>query len=192
MVPYSQEIEKQMESLYYSLNEKDRRRYSALEANRLGWGGVGYISKILRCDTESIGLGRTELLDANAMGMTRIRRPGGGRKSIFKTIPGLDETFLKVLSQHTAGSPMDETVKWTNLTRPEIVELLKGEGVSVSVTVVDQLLARHHYRKRQAQKRLSCGSHEQRNDQFENIEVLMEVYQEQGNPVISMDTKKRS
>jgi hypothetical protein len=48
---------------------------------------------------------------------------------------------------------MDETVKWTNLTRPEIAELLKQEGITVSVTGVDQLLARHHYRKRKAQKR---------------------------------------
>ncbi len=87
------------------------------------------------------------------MAMTRIRRPGGGRKSIFETIPDLDDAFLKVLCQHTAGSPMDETVKWTNLTRPEIAELLKQEGITVSVTGVDQLLARHHYRKRKAQKR---------------------------------------
>ncbi len=50
MAPYSLEIEKQMKSLYCSLNEKDRRRYSALETNRLGWGAVGYISKILGCD----------------------------------------------------------------------------------------------------------------------------------------------
>lgn len=81
---------------------------------------------------------------------------------MFETIEGLDAAFLRVLTQHTAGSPMDETVKWTNLTRQEIAELLLLEGIEVSVTVVDQLLERHNYRKRQAQKRLSTGSHPQR------------------------------
>lgn len=87
---------------------------------------------------------------------------------------------------------MDETVKWTNLSRHEIADLLKVDGVEVSVTVVDQLLKRHHYRKRKAQKRLSTSQHPSRKDQFENIEWLIEAYEESGNPVISMDTKKKN
>ena len=87
---------------------------------------------------------------------------------------------------------MDAQVKWTNLTRAEISELLKGEGLEVSVTVVDQLLEQHNYRKRKAQKRLSSREHPQRNEQFETIEALVERYQSAGNPVISMDTKKKS
>lgn len=192
MVPYSLDIEQTMQSVYCSLNEKDRRRYAALEASKLGWGGISYIGRILGCDDESISLGKAELGDKSAMGMNRIRRPGGGRKSAFETIQGLDDAFLKVVSQHTAGLPMDETVKWTHLTRPEIAERLKIEGITVSVTVVDQLLERHHYRRRKAQKRLNTGSHAQRNEQFENIDVLREVYQEQGNPILSMDTKKKN
>ena len=122
--------------------------------------------------------------------MSAIRRGGGGRKSALESIEGLDAAFLKVLSQHTAGSPMDETVKWTNLTRHEIADLLKADGVDISVTVVDQLLKRHNYRKRKAQKRLSTHEHPSRNEQFENIEQLTGIYEELGNPVISMDTKK--
>jgi len=56
--------------------------------------------------------------------------------------------------------------------------------------MVDQLLGRHHYRKRKAQKRLSSGNHPQRNEQFEKIEQLVETYQAAGHPVISMDKKK--
>ena len=85
---------------------------------------------------------------------------------------------------------MNDLVKWTNLTRQEIAELLLGEGITVSVTVVDQLLEKYNYRKRQAQKRLATGEHPQRNDQFENIERLKAGYQAAGNPVLSMDTKK--
>ncbi len=54
--------------------------------------------------------------------------------------------FLKVIAQHTAGSPMDEQVKWTNLNRQEIAKLLQDEGIRVSVTVVDQLLVKYNYR----------------------------------------------
>jgi Rhodopirellula transposase DDE domain len=133
-----------------------------------------------------------ELSDASSMSMNGIRRSGGGRKSALESMEGLDAAFLKVLSQHTAGSPMDETIKWTNLSRHEIADLLKADGVEVSVTVVDQLLKRHNYRKRKAQKRLSTDEHPSRNDQFENIERLIETYKDSGNPVISMDTKKKN
>ena len=88
---------------------------------------------------------------------------------------------------------MDETVKWTNLSRPKIAELLQAEQIDVSVTVVDQLLKKHHYRRRRARKTLATGAnHPQRNEQFENIDRLRKHYTEAGNPVISMDTKKES
>lgn len=86
---------------------------------------------------------------------------------------------------------LDEQVKWTNLNRQEIAELLKTEGIGVSVTVVDQLLEKYNYRKRKAQKRLATGEHPQRNEQFKNIEQLKVSYQQAGNPVLSMDTKKK-
>ncbi len=60
--------------------------------------------------------------------------------------------FLEVIKEHTAGSPMDETIKWTNLSRPEIADNLTKKGYKVSVTVVDQLLEKHHFRPRQAFK----------------------------------------
>jgi Rhodopirellula transposase DDE domain len=189
---YTNAIEEQMKRLYDSLSEKDRRRYAAIEALKLGWGGMSYISKLLGCDYYVIRLGKEELQDDEAMEMEGIRRGGGGRKSALATIGGIDEAFSRVLSKHTAGSPMDENVKWTNLTRSEISELLKEEGIEVSVTVVDQLLKKHHYRQRKAQKRLNGGKHPQQNEQFENIEKLTESYNTAGKPIISMDTKKKN
>ena len=192
MNSYSSEVEQQMQRLYQSLSEKDRRRYAAIEAFKLGWGGITYISQLFECDYYTIRFGLEELKDETAMSMSEIRRSGGGRKSKVETTEGLDQAFLKVLAEHTAGSPMDETVKWTNLTRQEIALLLKGEGITVSVTVVDQLLERYNYRKRKAQKRLSTGEHPQRNQQFENIEKIKVSYQAALNPVLSMDTKKKN
>ena len=192
MTPYSSAIEQQMQRLYASLSEKDRRRYAAIEAIKLGWGGVSYISELFGCDYYTLRLGTEELDDAAAMSMSGIRRPGGGRKSARESIAGLEAAFLRVLAKHTAGSPMDETVKWTNLQRAEIAELLQAEGITVSVTVVDQLLEKYDYRKRKAQKRVSPKTHPQRNDQFEKIAQLITTYEAEGNPVISMDTKKKN
>lgn len=192
MQPYSLEVEQQMRRFYRSLSEKDRRRYAAVEAFKLGWGGITYISQLFECDDKPIRNGMKELEQEAVLNQSEIRQAGGGRKSAFETIEGLDAAFLRVIGQHTAGSPTDETVKWTNLTRQEIAELLRSEGIAVSVTVVDQLLEKHHYRKRKAQKRLATGTHPQRNEQFDNIKRLKETYQAAGNPVLSMDTKKEN
>jgi hypothetical protein len=177
---------------YQSLSEKDRRRYAAIEAVKLGYGGQVYIRQLFGCHHETLALGLRELEDKTALEEERIRQSGGGRKSAFKRIDGLDEAFLRVLERHTAGSPMDEIVKWTNLNRHQIATLLKAEGVDVSVTVVDQLLKKHHFRKRKASKTLATGASEYRNEQFETIERLKQSYQAAGNPVMSMDTKKEN
>ena len=192
VVSYPPAIEQQMQRYYASLSEKDRRRYAGIEAAKLGHGGIRYISRLLGCDYRTIKFGMTELAEATQLNQPGERQSGGGRKSAFEKISGLDEAFLKVLSEHTAGSPMDEQVKWTNLNRPQIAKLLKEEGISVSVTVVDQLLKKHNYRRRRARKTLATGNHPQRNEQFEKIERLKQQYQREGNPVMSMDTKKKN
>lgn len=192
MPSYTKDIELQMQRLYKSLNEKDRRRYAAIEAAKLGWGGISYISALFGCDYYTVRFGLSELDDEVAMDRKGIRAEGGGRKTAFETVEGLDEAFINVIAQHTAGSPMDETQKWTNLKRQEIADLLAAEGKPVSVTVVDQLLKKHNYRKRKAQKSLATGEHAQRNEQFENIQELKTSYQEAGNPTLSMDTKKKN
>jgi len=192
IAPYPASVEAQMQRYYQSLSEKDRRRYAAIEAVKLGYGGQAYIRRLFGCHHETLALGLTELNDTTALDQERIRQPGGGRKSVLATMAHLDAAFLRVLERHTAGSPMDETLKWTNLKRHEIADLLQDEGITVSVTVVDQLLEKHHFRKRKAVKTLATGASEQRNEQFETIERLKETYQSAGNPVMSMDTKKEN
>ena len=186
--PYHASVEAQMQRYYQSLSEKDRRRYAAIEAVKLGYGGQAYIRRLFGCHHETLALGLAELNDTTALEQERIRQPGGGRKSALATIADIDAAFLRVLARHTAGSPMDETLKWTNLKRHEIADWLQDEGITVSVTVVDQVLKKHHFRKRQAVKTLATGDNEQRNGQFETIERLKETYQAAGNPVMSMDT----
>lgn len=192
VAPYPEEIEIQMQRYYHSLSEKDRRRYAGIEALKLGHGGIRYMSRVLGCDDKTIKLGMSELTDESVLHEPGIRRAGGGRKSSFEVFDNLDEVFLRVIAPHTAGSPMDEQIKWTNLSRPKIAELLAEEGIRISVTVVDQLLEKHNYRRRRMSKTLTTGAHPQRNEQFENIDRLRKAYETTDNPIISMDTKKRN
>ena len=137
---YSPEIESQMRNFYNSLSEKDRRRYAAIEVTKLGYGGTAYISHILQCDEKTITRGQRDLNTELSSETKRVRQKGAGRKHVLATTKGLDDAFLELLKNHTAGSPMDETIKWTNLSRPAIAEKLEGRGFKVSVTVVDNLL----------------------------------------------------
>jgi hypothetical protein len=103
----------------------------------------------------------------------------------------LDENFLKVLQDHTAGDPMSAEVKWTNLSRRQIAGRMSELGTPVSRDVVSQLLRKHGYRKRKALKKKSMGHHRDRNAQFEKITRLKKKYLNAGLPVISIDTKKK-
>ena len=204
MQTYSTEIEDVMCRYYESLNERDRRRYAGIEAYKLGHGGQNYIAKILGCSRKTTRRGAAEVTGLPMRTVQKrigkvpekcpkIRKAGGGRKPHWITHPEIDEQFLNVLREHTAGDPMDEKIRWTNLREWEIVESLKSEyNVKVSRNVVRQLLKRHDYRLRKAQKRQSMKkSVPNRNEQFDNIVKRRSVYMKAGNPIVSMDTKKK-
>ncbi len=190
--PYGEEVEEQMKNLYQSLSEKDRRRYAAIEAKKLGYGGISYICRLFGCDESSVKRGLNELETPLSPKDERIREVGGGRKAILDTTPGIDEAFLEIMSPHTAGSPMDETIKWSNLSREKIAGLLAEKGYRVSVTVVAQLLNKHDFRHRKAFKNEAEKEVENRDEQLKNIENLVESARENNNPVMSMDVKKKS
>ena len=188
MQRYDSEIEGEMRAFFESLNEKDRRRYAAIEARKLGHGGASYMASVVGCERRLIATGLAELQDEAALARTRIRQAGAGRKPATQTLPQLEETFLAVLAEHTAGSPVDEKVKWTNLTHEQIADQLKEQACSV----VKQLLDRHGFVRRKAQKKQAMGQHEARNEQFEEIAQHKAAYLNSANPVLSMDTKKKN
>ena len=195
MEPYPPEVEEGMHRLYHSLNEKDRRRFAGWEALRYGPGGRSYIARVLGCSRNSVSKGAREVSGLPTGEVEqRIRAKGGGRKKYSVTWGAvLDEKFLAVLRDHTAGDPMDETVRWTNLTPGEIVKALRTEhAITVSKFVVYQLLKKHNYRRRKAQKKSSLKPEiKNRDEQFENIARLKAVFEAAGNPIVSMDTKKK-
>jgi hypothetical protein len=105
--------------------------------------------------------------------------------------PTLTTDFQKILHQHTAGSPVQEEIRWTDLTTKTITEKLNEHGHGVSVHMVDQLLDRHDFRRRQAQKQLPLQPHPSREEQFERIAYWEARFRNAGHPVLSIDTKKR-
>ena len=125
MKEYPNEHEQEMISLYNSLSEKDRRRYSAIEAKKLGHGGIHYICSLFGCDKKTIKKGMAELGDETALNQSGIRKLGGGRKQSADTVSGLDQAFRDILMDNTAGDPMNDKVKWTSLSRSEIAAKLK-------------------------------------------------------------------
>ena len=190
--PYSKEDEDLMKNLYNSLTEKDRRRYAAVEAHKLGHGGISYICRTLQCDEGTVNHGLQEIANPLPLNDEAIRKKGAGRKRVLETEKGIDEAFLEIMEPHTAGLPMDENIKWSNLSRNAIAEELGKQGFSVSVTVVDQLLERHNFRRRKAFKSVTGKQVEQRDEQFKNIEKIVAQAEKKGNPVMSMDVKKKN
>jgi hypothetical protein len=192
IAPYSSEMEILIQETYSQLSELEKRTYAAVEALKLPRGGISYISKLLGCSRNTISRGIEELKNPATKPKNRIREKGGGRKPAIETIKNIDEVFLKVIDDHIAGDPMDAKIRWTNLSHKKIASKMKIEGINISVTVVKKLLKKHGFTKRKAIKNLSIGSSKNRNEQFEKITQLKEQYLLDGNPVISMDTKKKN
>jgi hypothetical protein len=189
---YSEEREEQMRRFYGNLSEKEKRSYAALETEKLGYGGQKYICVLLGCSPTTLRVGREELLHGSSTPEKRVRRSGGGRKKIREKIVEIDEVFLEIVKENTAGSPTNEEVKWTNLGLKGMSREFKKKGYKVSEYVVKQLLKKHKYVKRKMKKTKTVKEAEQRNEQFENIKGLRERYTKEENPIISVDVKKRS
>lgn len=193
-VRYSPTIEEEMRRFYKTLSEKDKRRYAGIEALKLGHGGIGYIAQVLGCRPQTVSQGVKEVqqLPEDSHYDPRIRQPGGGRKPYTQTHPDLEEKVLDILKDYTAGDPSDQGGVWTNLSPREIGERLKEKhGMSISRFVIRKVLRKHTYRRRKAQKKKTMKEVAHRDEQFEQIAQLKKEFQAAGNPILSIDTKKK-
>src|SRR2546428_6612792 len=116
---YRPDIEQLLRQYYQSLSEKDRRRFAALEAIKLGHGGTRYIAKVLGCDPQTVKDGMREIkqLPDDPAG-SRVRKPGGGRKKAEAKHPELIQQGPHTIKDRTAGDPMRQDVVWTDVTPP--------------------------------------------------------------------------
>lgn len=160
MTRYEETIEHEMRNFYVSLNERDRRRYAAIEALKLGHGGQVYIAQVLGCDRNTIAKGirdvQSGLLSSDEA--SRIRRVGGGRKRAEEADASIEEDFLEVMANYTAGDPMDEKMRWTSLSPREIVAKVNARReTAVGRDAVRRLLAKHGYKRRTISKKNDEG-----------------------------------
>src|SRR5215203_1290474 len=127
------------------------------------------------------------------------RRPGGrpgpkkrgGRRPVTEARPSLQANLRLLLQEFTGGDPMRVGVLWTNLSLRELSRRLLDLGTPASRRTIRRLLRKLKLGRRTARKKKTMGHHPDRNAQFENIGRLRQEYQQAGDPVISMDTKKK-
>ena len=189
---YRPEIEQLLRQYYQSLSEKDRRRSAALEAVKLGHGGTRYIAKVLGCDPQTVKDGRRELkqLPDDPAG-SRVRKPGGGRKKTEVKHADLTQQVQDTIKDHTAGDPMRQDVVWTDLTPQEISDSLHAQAVCAGPRIVRRILDTLGFARRQIAKVLPGGDSPHRDAQFRHLAELIQEFLEAGNPVLSIDTKKK-
>jgi hypothetical protein len=176
-----------------SLSDKDRRRFAAVEATRLGRHGVREGSAFYNIHPNTIRQGKQELTEGlHDDHPDRVRKPGGGRKVAESYYDDIDDAFLDMLDKHTAGNPMDGEIRWTPLGDEEIRDHLQARGYKVGLPAVKRLLKKHDYHRRQAAKKKTFKHDPDRNPQFEEIEVVNEAEADGRNPILSIDTNKKS
>src|SRR3989475_7593380 len=189
---YRPEIEQLLRQDYQSLSEKDRRRFAALEAITLGHGGTRYTAQVLGCDPQTIKDGMRELkqLPDDPAG-SRVRKPGGGRKKTEVKHADLTQQVQDTIKNRTAGDPMRQHVVWTDLTPKEISKSLQEHAVCAGPRIVRRILDGLGFARRQILKVLPGGDSPHRGEQFRHLAHLIQAFLEAGNPVLSIDTKKK-
>lgn len=174
------------------LNEKQRRIFLASEAMSYGYGGISTVSRISGISIPTIRQGIKEIQTGEAIENGRVRKVGGGRKRVEDIYPEILENIKEIVDGNTYGSP-DKVLSWTTLSLHDIQKILLDKyRIKVSYRTVGDLLERLGYSKQTNQKMLQVGTpNPNRNEQFEFINKKVKQFTEAGDPVISVDTKKK-
>ena len=123
----------------------------------------------------------------------RVRKPGGGRKKTETQHPDVIAQVQRTIDHRTAGDPMRHNLVWTDLTPREIADSLDDQDLSVSISprIVRRILDTLGFARRQIAKVLPGGETPDRDPQFRHLAHLIQEFQGAGNPILSIDTKKK-
>jgi hypothetical protein len=171
------------------LDERARRLWAATEAAAIGYGGEALVSAATGLARQTIANGRREVATGVVV-TTRIRRAGAGRPGIDETQPGLAAALEALVEPVTRGDPVSP-LRWTCKSRAKLTAALVRDGWQVSSTTVGRLLHARGYSLQAVQKRREGTAHPDRNAQFEHINATARTFLHAGQPVISVDTKKK-
>jgi transposase len=173
------------------LNEKQRRLYLATEAKSLGHGGLKAIHDLTGTSMTTIIKGQKELNTNPKPNNQQIRKTGGGRKPITQKYDTLKIELEKILENNTAGNPQ-QFILWTTKSLRNLKQLLQQKDLTVSHDTIGNVLKDMGYSLQQNRKMLQHSNpHPDRNAQFEHINQKCNEFSKNGQPIISVDTKKK-
>jgi len=187
-----QQVRERFERLAPTLDERGRRLFAANEATQFGYGGVEAVRRATGLSSSTIKRGMAELgeLDALAPPDGRQRRPGAGRRRVTDRDPGVLAALDQLLEPMTAGDP-ESPLRWTAKSTTRLASTLTEQGHPISADTVGRLLKAQGYTLQANRKSKSGANHPDRDAQFAHINALVKRFQAQGQPTISVDTKKK-
>ena len=188
-------IRQKFKSLSPVMDERVRRQWAAAEAPAVGWGGIATVVAATGMSHNTIARGGQELRERARkprlrVANKRIRRIGGGRKSIIDANPSILESLEALVEPLTRGDP-ESPLRWTCKSTSRLAEELRIQGHQVGERTVAMLLHRAGYSLQSNRKVREGSSHPDRNAQFEHINNQVLAFQRYGQPVVSVDTKKK-
>jgi hypothetical protein len=173
------------------LDERTRRIVAAAEAQALGRGGVTRVAQVTGLARSTLRRGMDELeAPATAAPGARVRRPGGGRKPLTDHDPTLLADLEALVDPVTRGDP-ESPLRWTSKSLAKLAGALRERGHRISGRKVGDLLKGLGYSLQAARKTTEGAAHPDRDAQFEYINAQAQAFQARGQPVISVDTKKK-
>ena len=187
----SSKIEERYDYIKPFLNEKARRLFLAAEAKAIGWGGIEKVSRETGVSSDTISKGCKELEEEpEIIESGKIRKPGGGRKKLIET----DSTLLSDLDsliEPTARGDPESPLRWTCKSTRQLARELKNMGHNISHTRVAEILHEQGYSLQANRKVIEGDRHPDRNGQFILINNKTKLFTKCGQPVVSVDTKKK-
>jgi len=183
-------IKARFNALEPTLDEKGRRLFAASEARAAGHGGVAAVSQATGIARSTIDRGLADLRLGAVMFSTRVRRPGGGGKPSTETQPRLLETLNDLVQSSIRGDP-EAALLWVSKSQRHLSAALAELGFAAGQKLVGRLLKRLGFSLQANAKTREGASHPDRNAQFEHINAEVKAFQAAGEPVISVDTKKK-
>ncbi len=174
------------------MSEKLRRLWAGAEAQTLGRGGIAAVSQATGLSRATISSGLRELKQGGtrAVPETRVRREGGGRKALTESDPAVLTDLEELVEPSTRGHPQS-ALRWTCKSTAKLAEELRRRGHQIGPRTVAELLHGLDYSLQANRKTREGSSHPDRNLQFEHINRRIQTFQERGQPVVSVDTKKK-
>lgn len=178
------------ESLKDVMNEAVRRRWAAAEAREIGYGGVSTVARSTGMSITTIRQGLRELYEGTELPQGRVRRSGGGRKPVEAGDVTVCTDLEKLVEPHTRGHP-ESPLRWTCKSTAKLAEELQARGHAVTAPVVARLLRDNKYSLQANRKTREGLDHPDRNAQFVHINATVRAFQRRGQPVVSVDAKKK-